>query len=451
MALKAIIPAGMTEITVNGLHQWDYGQELEIHAVDLNGLVEVHFACAGMNDAVVRPCNMVGGEGKVAIPDACLEQTAPIMAWVYEKDGATGATVKTITLRVTPRARPTTSEAPPPEVIDPYTEAVTAMNDAVGKVADGRITAAKAVEAVVDSKGNLLEDNYHLNPITKGNDKYLIGSEVNIDTICKPSMCGVYTINWDTIRDYDIPTLPRDIPTGGCAGKLIVEADYNVDGKEANTVFQTLKMRVLTDDANQRLMLWTRQCVDGTWSRWLRHVSAEELTDGTLKVKNAETAMRDSDGNLLAAALQRGGFTVGGASGYHAMPLMEDSFADGLIEPGIVAFQVRVIDSNSRLVDSVNLIIDLIDQKVMSSNIFTLLLTNSSLGEFRLQFEQKFEDVGTAQEPEKRMYFEVSLYELYQEPGASFPMLMQRAGLGRDMGIHVNYKYLSKYSNIIGG
>lgn len=451
MALKAIIPSGMTEITVNGLHQWDYGQQLEIHASDLPGFVEVHFACAGMNDAVVRPCDMVGGVGTVAIPDTCLEQTAPIMAWVYEKDGAAGATAKTITLKVTPRARPTASEAPPPEVIDEYTEAVTAMNDAVGKVTDGRITAAKAIKAETDTQGNKLEDNYHLNPITKGNDKYLIGPEVNIDKICKPSMCGVYTIDWGTIENYDIPTLPDDIPAGKGAGKLIVEADYNVDGETHNTVFQTLKLRVLTADANQRLMLWTRQCVDGTWSRWLRHVSAEELTEGKLVPKQAGHATYDDNGVPLTSALKMGHFSVGTYSdGYLSVPLMTDSFADGLIEPGIVAFQVQVIDSNDRLVDSVNLILDLIDQAVMSSNLFTLLLTNSSLGEFRFQFKRKFE-ITNADELESKMYFAFALYELYQEPDMLSPMLLQRAELGRDLGIKVKYKYLAKYNNISYG
>ena len=39
MIIKAIIPAGVTELTVHGLHQWNYGQQLEIAAEALPTVV----------------------------------------------------------------------------------------------------------------------------------------------------------------------------------------------------------------------------------------------------------------------------------------------------------------------------------------------------------------------------------------------------------------------------
>jgi hypothetical protein len=443
MALKAIIPSGMTEITVNGLHQWDYGQQLEIHASDLPGLVEVHFACAGMNDAVVRPCDMVGGVGTVTIPDACLEQTAPIMAWVYEKDGAAGATVKTITLRVTPRARPTASEAPPPEVIDPYTEAVTAMNEAVGKVTEGKITAAKAIKAETDISGNKLKDTYyHLNPVTDGNDKYLIGPEVNIDKICMPSMCGVYTIDWETIENYDIPTLPDDIPAGKGAGKLIVEADYNVDGETHNTVFQTLKMRVLTADANQRLMFWTRQCVDGTWSRWLRHVSAEELTEGTLVAKKASC---DKAGRPFE------NFLYGGSSAYeYLQEYAEDSPA--VIKGGMVSLKLVAYNDNSFTTVSaiINVMVDLAYSygQDIYSQAFYLPSYNLKDGTYaqhpyRLYFEF-FTTPDEDEEYSQRMSYYVYIDTLSDDGSYSRQRLY-------DKNVKLYCKYLTMYPDEIGG
>lgn len=160
MALIAIIPPGMTEITINGLHQWDYGQTLEIHSADLPTMVEVHFACAGMKEAVVHSCNAVEGVAEVPIPDRCLEQTAPIITWVYAIGETSGTTIKTLTLTIAPRARPTIPVGEvPTAVADKYTEAVVAMNDAVAKVGDGRIIAAKAVfaeTAMNDRDGNKL-------------------------------------------------------------------------------------------------------------------------------------------------------------------------------------------------------------------------------------------------------------------------------------------------------
>ena len=171
MALKAIIPRGQTAITVNGLHQWDYGQELEIYSEAIQAaLVQVHFSCPGMKEAIVRTCNTVGSSLVVAIPDHCLEQTAPITAWVYELGETSGMTTITITLTVIPRARP---QMPPTEgskgFTDMYTDAVNAINGAVesaveefnaavesgvedinrsvGMMAEGLITAAEAKHA----------------------------------------------------------------------------------------------------------------------------------------------------------------------------------------------------------------------------------------------------------------------------------------------------------------
>lgn len=130
MTLKAIIPSGQTELTVNGLHQWDYGQKLEIHSSELPAIVEVHFACAGMKEAVVRVCETVDGVAVAAIPDRCLEQTTPITAWVYEIDDTAGFTTKTITLPIIPRTKPQPGKSVPEEFIDKYAEAISALNEA---------------------------------------------------------------------------------------------------------------------------------------------------------------------------------------------------------------------------------------------------------------------------------------------------------------------------------
>jgi len=134
--ILAAFPTGVANITVNGLHQWDYGQQLKIKAPDLPAMVEVHFACAGMDEAIVRPCSVANGEGTVAIPDKCLEQSAPVYAWIYEIDGTAGTTTKTILLNIIERTRPQTGEDIPVEISDKYTEAITAMNDAAKAVGE---------------------------------------------------------------------------------------------------------------------------------------------------------------------------------------------------------------------------------------------------------------------------------------------------------------------------
>lgn len=160
MNLIAIIPSGQTEITVNGLHQWDYGRQLEIHSDELPVSVEVHFACTGMDTAVVRPCSGAGGVAVVSIPDRCLEQTTPITAWVFEINGTSGLTTKKINLPIIARTRPSITEDIPTEVSDKYTEAVTAMNEAVATVIDGGIKVSKASNAdYATNAGNAVRAN----------------------------------------------------------------------------------------------------------------------------------------------------------------------------------------------------------------------------------------------------------------------------------------------------
>lgn len=145
--IKATFPAGTTEVTVRGLHQWDYGRKLEIHDASLPAMVEVHFATAGMEEAVVRACESVSGVATAVIPDSCLEQTAPVYAWVYVIDDTTGATVKTVTMPVTARTKPQPGATVPDEIVDRYTEALTEMNAAVAKVQRGEVNAMYALNA----------------------------------------------------------------------------------------------------------------------------------------------------------------------------------------------------------------------------------------------------------------------------------------------------------------
>lgn len=168
MNLLAIIPSGQTEITVNGLHQWDYGRLLEIRSSSLPATVEVHFACSGMDEAVVRVCESSQVEGSdvkvvtAAIPDLCLEQTTPIVAWVYEvnSSGSSGQTTVTIKLPIMARPKPAPRSSVPTAVADQYTELLAAVNTHVDNLRDGTVIAGEAVKATQDGDGNVIKDTY---------------------------------------------------------------------------------------------------------------------------------------------------------------------------------------------------------------------------------------------------------------------------------------------------
>lgn len=173
MNLSATIPPGQTEAVVNGLHQWDYGRELEIHCSTLPTIVEVHFACLGMEDAIVRVGEAVSGMVAVTIPDVCLEQTTPITAWVYCKDNDSGRTVLTITLPIIARTRPSDIHYNPEDMEDSFSELVAAVNEAVDSIKNGNVMVANAAHATAADKALQADSATSANKATydkNGND-----------------------------------------------------------------------------------------------------------------------------------------------------------------------------------------------------------------------------------------------------------------------------------------
>ena len=158
MAIIATFPEGVTCVTVNGLHQWDYGRTLEIHDPTLPALVEVHFGYMGAREAAVRSCDATSGVATVAIPDACLEQAAAVTAWVYALGETTGRTIRTVVLPIVARPRPAAlADLPSEDVSNKYTEAVNAMNAAVEDVKNGNVSVTFASNAQTAAVAEVLQ------------------------------------------------------------------------------------------------------------------------------------------------------------------------------------------------------------------------------------------------------------------------------------------------------
>lgn len=150
MNIIATFPDGLDHVTVNGLHQWDWGRKLEIHDARLPAVIEVHFACLGMTDAVVRTCSVVNSVATAVIPDICIEQAGPIVAWVVEISETSGETIRTITLPVIGRTRPAPSAVPEPEGFsDKYTQLLSAFNEQIASAGiDIQETATEAMSTI---------------------------------------------------------------------------------------------------------------------------------------------------------------------------------------------------------------------------------------------------------------------------------------------------------------
>lgn len=132
--IQVNIPSGMTATTAAGLTQWDYGRVLEVTSPILSSfaMVEVHFAYAGATTAIVHYGQVATGKLTVEIPDACLQQSSPIVAWVFVPTDDDGRTILTITMPVTSRTRPAdTVTTPPASYTSKYTELIAAATDLI--------------------------------------------------------------------------------------------------------------------------------------------------------------------------------------------------------------------------------------------------------------------------------------------------------------------------------
>lgn len=224
MSLNAIIPPGVTELTVNGLTQWDYGQKLRIYSNELPDLLEVHFACFGMEEAIVRACSCTEGVVEAAIPDDCLEQTTPVTAWVYGVGTTSGETLVTITMPIVARTKPQVGATIPEEISDKYTEAVGAMNALVEATEEARAENVETLHGIIAEFNRNLSAAPRLNEarqLTEGPGFYYV---MLYEKGSKHYCCGM--IYWQEGVDSVLPTLTEYQLEYGGVYRLDAWVDY---------------------------------------------------------------------------------------------------------------------------------------------------------------------------------------------------------------------------------
>ncbi|MBS6678029.1 MAG: hypothetical protein KH330_09865 [Clostridiales bacterium] len=99
-------------IRVNGLTQWDYGQELQIIGLGPVQNAEVHFALEGRREAEIQTVNIENEILYARIPDKLLEKGENIKAYVYLATPDHGETIKTIAMSVVRRPKPDDYSSP---------------------------------------------------------------------------------------------------------------------------------------------------------------------------------------------------------------------------------------------------------------------------------------------------------------------------------------------------
>ncbi len=229
---------------------------------------------------------------------------------------------------------------------DDYTEngTIKAKFDEVDQyvwdIEQGIIPVGRSLNASKDRHDHIIDKTYYsLYSIDSSNSNFIGKSNTlmfeqlkDLNKLCTPSQCGVYMIEWSAVKD--VIGLPNDavFPSDGASIKLIVEADY--DNESLPAVWQTLKIRNEKKKHDNHLLMYHRVVVgidndEPIWSEWQRFVSAYELENGNVTVKNATNAENaTNDQNGLSIVNNYYGF-----NGNNIL-LIESGNLDDYTEPG---------------------------------------------------------------------------------------------------------------------
>lgn len=106
------------DLTTENLYQWDSYQTLRISGIDFGSVTpRVHFANKKSSEALVVEGDLQRAYLYVSIPNSLLTQKYDIVAYVYTNTGLTSKTIKSITIPVIPRLKPSEYYQPTDEDI----------------------------------------------------------------------------------------------------------------------------------------------------------------------------------------------------------------------------------------------------------------------------------------------------------------------------------------------
>lgn len=109
----------INDLITENLYQWDTFQTLKIKGINFGSVApKVHFSNKKATEAlVVNAVIQADGGIEVSIPNSLLTEKYDILAYVYMNTGLTGKTIKSITIPIIPRLKPSEYYQPTDEDI----------------------------------------------------------------------------------------------------------------------------------------------------------------------------------------------------------------------------------------------------------------------------------------------------------------------------------------------
>ena len=137
--------------------QWNYGQILQLHGLDLPKATEVHFSHSNIvGDALIRIGTTTDKITEVAIPETFLEHYGTVTAYVYCSTVEHGQTEYKTYFKIEARAKPEAWDKP--EDAEIFHEAIEAVNEAAGRAETAAGNAAASAEAAHTDAGKTAAD-----------------------------------------------------------------------------------------------------------------------------------------------------------------------------------------------------------------------------------------------------------------------------------------------------
>ena len=106
--IKAVFSKSINDLTTENLYQWDSYQTLSISGIDFLAITpKVHFCNKKSTEALaVEGVLQADGSCQVSIPNTLLSEKYDIVAYIYTNTGLTYKTIKSITIPIIPRLKP---------------------------------------------------------------------------------------------------------------------------------------------------------------------------------------------------------------------------------------------------------------------------------------------------------------------------------------------------------
>ena len=137
--------------------QWNYGQILQLHGLDLPKATEVHFSHSNISgDALIRIGTTTDKITEVAIPESFLEHSGKVTAYVYCSTVDHGQTEYKTYFKIEARAKPEAWDKP--EDAEIFHEAIEAVNESADRAETAAGNAAASAESAHTDAGKTAAD-----------------------------------------------------------------------------------------------------------------------------------------------------------------------------------------------------------------------------------------------------------------------------------------------------